>query len=92
MQTLVIKTDNKKNATLLADFLKSLQYVKSVVLKSETKKEVLTSEDWTKPGRPATNEEIEHRIYEAENSEEFTLNEAKEQVYKTIDKCQENTK
>ncbi len=92
MQTLVIKTDNRKNATLLANFLESLQYVKSVVLQSGSNDKMLTSEDWTKPGRAATDEEVEHRIYEAENSMEFTFNEAKDHVYKTIEKCQKNPK
>ncbi|NOX46713.1 MAG: hypothetical protein GXO89_07020 [Chlorobi bacterium] len=92
MQTIVIKTDNTKNATLLADFLKSLQYVKSVAFQSDINEKVLKAEDWAKPGRPATYQEVEDKLVEAENSMDLSVAEAKEHAYKIIESWQRESK
>ena len=48
MQTPIIKTDDNKNAILLANFLKGLHYVKSVVVESNIVDEPLNEGDWIK--------------------------------------------
>ncbi len=81
METLVVKTDNAANARKLADFLKTIGYVKSVgTLKP------LTDEDWIRPGRPATDEEHERMLNEAEESPSMVAEEAEEYSRKLIDK------
>ncbi|MCD4736237.1 MAG: hypothetical protein K8R53_09355 [Bacteroidales bacterium] len=92
MKTLIVKTDNLANATLLAKFLKSLQYVKSVVLEPDSKDKPLEAQDWAKPGRPATDKEIIEKLYRAENSRELSFEEAKEYTYKMIEKWQKDSK
>ncbi|MBE9467304.1 MAG: hypothetical protein IMY72_03160 [Bacteroidetes bacterium] len=51
-----IEIDNLSKGRSLAEFLRTIGYVKSVeILKDED----LTDEDWILPGRPATDEEHE---------------------------------
>jgi len=83
MQTLIIKTDDNKNAMLLANFLKGLQYVKSVVVESNIVDNPLKEGDWIKPGRPATELEIQHLVEDMEKeTEEFTTDELRKEVEK----------
>ncbi len=62
MNILTVETDNAANAKRLADFLKSIGYVRSVNF--EKKLKPLTGADWIKPGRPATDEELEQMCLE----------------------------
>jgi phage terminase small subunit len=54
---LIINTDSDAKGKELAKFLRSVKYVKSVEL--DDMDTPLTEEDWIKPGRPATEEEME---------------------------------
>jgi len=79
METLIVKTDNAANAKRLAVFLKSIGYVKSVNLEKPMKP--LKGADWIKPGRPATEEELEQLAkemqVEEESGEYFTAEDVK---------------
>lgn len=48
--------------------LQALKEVKGVLLVEERMPSPLTSRDWVRPGRPATDEEIEQSAKEAEQS------------------------
>ncbi|MFH1320728.1 MAG: hypothetical protein ABII90_08770 [Bacteroidota bacterium] len=83
MNRLTVETDNAANAKRLADFLKSIGYVKSVNF--EKKLKPLTGADWIKPGRPATDEELEQLAKEMdEDTGEYTPEEVYESVKKEI--------
>ncbi len=59
----------------------ALQAIKGV-LQVEEKKILLTSKDWVRPGRPASEEEIEQSAIEAEQSKfSLPINEAKALVH-----------
>lgn len=53
---LIINIDSDKNGEELAKFLRSVEYVKSVEVEDNMP---LAGEDWVKPGRPATEAEME---------------------------------
>lgn len=76
MHTLIIKTDTAANGNKVADFLRSIEYIKSVEI--EDPLTPLTDNDWVRPGRPATQEEHELLCKEMEKDEGgFTTEEAK---------------
>ncbi|NJK93798.1 MAG: hypothetical protein HC905_01680 [Bacteroidales bacterium] len=56
MITLKVKIKNQSDAKVLARFLRTLEYVKSVSFEKPEKP--LADEDWILPGRPATETEI----------------------------------
>lgn len=60
MTRITVDIDNQSNAKVLATFLRSLGYVKSVSVAKPVKP--LTEEDWILPGRPAGNDEIEQLL------------------------------
>ena len=67
MQTLIVKLDTASHATQVANFLKTIPYIKSVVTeKTDDSLEPLTAADWVRPGRPATEEELEQLAVEME--------------------------
>lgn len=65
MQTIIVTTDTANHAALLINLLKKLPYIKSVV--AEKTFEPLTATDWVRPGRPATEKEIDQLILEMDN-------------------------
>lgn len=80
MQTLIVKTENEAAAKLLMAFLKTVRLVKSVTFSSDysetpvnTVNEPAESYNWTNPDRPATDEEFEQMIAEAEKEIELGL-------------------
>jgi pyruvate-formate lyase-activating enzyme len=64
---LSIRIKNNKKGRELAKFLRTIEYVESVDVEDPTIP--LKEEDWSKPGRPATDEEIEQLASEIENEE-----------------------
>jgi hypothetical protein len=84
METLIINIDTASNAKQLANFLKSLPYIKSVSLKKLTDKKnkieyPIKSDDWAKPAfRKATDDELIKMIEECESGEPIPENEARE--------------
>jgi hypothetical protein len=87
MKTIIVDIDNESNAKTLSDFLKSLNYVKSVKYFSEIDSEAgtIAEEDWIKPGRPATEEEFEDLIKKAETSKSIPAEDSKSQNLKKLD-------
>lgn len=70
MQTLILKIDTSAHAAQLSNFLKALPYIKSIIAKKNTGAlKLLTTADWVRPGRPATDEEIERMLDECEAQE-----------------------
>ncbi len=82
MQTLIVKIDTNTNAVALLNFLKTLPYIKSITAKNTTQTvEPLTAADWVRPGRPATDEEIELMLDECEQEKGgYTTTELKKRV------------
>ena len=68
MNTLVVTTDTKTNAKQLASFLKKVKSVKSVTISTTD-----NVYNWANPSRPATDEEFESMIAEAEREIELGL-------------------
>jgi dihydroxyacetone kinase len=69
MNTLLITTDTKTHAKELASFLKKVKSVKSVTISSSESK----AYNWTNPSCPATDEEFESMIAEAEREIELGM-------------------
>jgi len=74
-QYIITLADNKVSSAFL-EFVKKLDFVHGVEEVDEPTGP-LTAEDWTKPGRPATDEEFEQMIKEAEKGKDLTFEEAK---------------
>ena len=92
METLIINIDTATNAKQLANFLKSLPYIKSVSLKpltdkKKTKKTQIKPEDWAKSSlRKATDDELQQMIGECEKGEPVPENEAREKTIEYLKK------
>jgi hypothetical protein len=69
MNTLLVTTDTKTNAKQLASFLKKVKSVKSVTISSSGNK----AYNWANPSLPATDEEFESMIAEAEREIELGM-------------------
>lgn len=86
--TLIVETKNETSAKLLAEMLRHFDFVKTVNRKPSKKLKPLTAEDWIKPGRPATDEEIDQLIEEMEADETegnfLSLKEAKAKTLKSL--------
>lgn len=83
MQTVIVKLDTASHAAQVASFLKTIPYIKSVIVEPEISAP-LTAADWVRPGRPATDEEIEKMLDECEKSVGLTTTEAKAETYKLL--------
>ena len=86
MQRLIIETDSAVNADFLASFLRTVRSVKKVVVEKPTGKAEEPTEpyNWTNPSRPATDEEFEQMISEAEAEEGIPAKEARALTMKKI--------
>ena len=62
-----INVPDEEKARKLASFLRSIPYIKSVDMEDPTLE--LTEEDWVKPGRPATDTELEKLAAKMESEE-----------------------
>jgi hypothetical protein len=71
MQKVIVNIDNPINANLFLRMVEQLNFVESVKIEGE-------EYDWINPTRPATNEECEQMIAEAEESPSMTAEEAME--------------
>ncbi|MBM2814933.1 MAG: hypothetical protein HW421_1695 [Ignavibacteria bacterium] len=69
METITIEINNKRNASNFAALAKNLKYVKSVRFGNNNEQQPLTDDDWARPGRPATEAELETRINEYDTDE-----------------------
>ena len=80
-----IEIDNFSKGQSLAEFLRTIGYIKSVEIEKD---EDFTHEDWAIQGRPATDKEHETHAEAMEKEyhkkDLFTLNEAKEKTFKYI--------
>ena len=68
MTTLRVNIDNQSDAKTLATFLRSLGYVKSVVVDKPVKP--LSDTDWILPGRPATGQEIDQLLEDMDKDDD----------------------
>lgn len=89
MQTMILEIDTAFHVKHLAGFLKTLPYIKSVVVEPLVPKakstKALAAADWVRPGRPATEEEIEELCRQMEEpQEEYSLEAAKAKTFKEI--------
>lgn len=64
MTTLKISVDNQSDAKILAKFLRTLGYVKSVSFEKMSKPS--TGKDWILPGQTITSEDIDNIVEEIE--------------------------
>lgn len=72
MSRLTIETDSAASAKEIASMLRKMKSVKKVTIEKQDSDSSLVQEpevpyDWTNPSRPATDEEFEQMILEAEN-------------------------
>ena len=67
MTTITIETENATIAKKIVGFLKTISSIHSITVHDESGNS-LTDTDWVKPGRPATDEEHEQMLNEAEES------------------------
>ena len=67
MATLRVSIDNRSDAKVLATFLRSLGYVKSVSIDKPAKP--LSGDDWILPGRRATEQEIDKLLDDMDNDD-----------------------
>ena len=81
METIIVKVDTPDRAAALLKYFKTLIGVKAVAQEKSTP---LSRADWVRPGRPATDEEIERMLDECEKSATLTTEEAKERTMKKI--------
>ena len=94
MEQLVITIEGKTNTDLLIQLMRKFNFVKSVIRKKTSEplidkanilSEPVEEYNWTKPKRPATDEEFEQMIAECEASPSMTAEEAKKYTYKLLD-------
>ncbi len=69
MQRVILNVNTAADAKLLVRLAKSLSFVSSATVeKAEPETDrPLTAEDWVRPGRPATDEELKQLVEEMEN-------------------------
>ncbi len=77
MQKVIVNIDNLTNAGLFLKMVEQLNFVESAKIEDK-------EYDWLNPTRPATDEECEAMIVEAEESPSMTVEEAKEYSLKLI--------
>jgi len=76
MTQYIITLKKSKVSDAFLNFIKNLDFVNSVEeINGEAKP--LKAQDWAKPGRPATDEEFEQMIKEAEKDKGLSYDEAK---------------
>lgn len=85
---LIIETKNNASEKLLAEMLRHFDFVTTINKKADKKSIPLTDEDWIKPGRPATEKEIEQLCLDMEAEENagnfISLKKAKAKTLKSL--------
>ncbi|MBM2816351.1 MAG: hypothetical protein HW421_3113 [Ignavibacteria bacterium] len=86
MVEILVTIENEKYEKPFISLLQELKYISSFSKAKGNKKKLkpLTNEDWIKPGRPATEEEIYQMLEKAEQGPSFTLEEAKAETLKYL--------
>ena len=94
MSEILVSIDNDKYDKSFIALLKDLKNISSYEkLPTKAKKlKPLTDEDWVRPGRQATEEEIIKMLEEAEKEPLLSLEEAKAQTLKRLSELQANRK
>ena len=86
--TITVDIDSPSKARKFLYIAKNMKFVRDARI-SDNNLTPLTDEDWIKPGRPATEEEIEARLQQIENDiaagSVYTLDEARESTRKYIE-------
>lgn len=91
MSRLTIEIDTVASAKQLAAILRKIKSVKKVTIEKNDSSGSIVNEpqepyDWTNPSRPATDEEFEQMITEAEAEESIPYEEAYKLTMKHLDK------
>lgn len=91
MSRLTVETDTAASAKQLAAILRKIKSVKKVTIEINSSDSSVVSEpqkpyNWTNPSRPATDEEFEQMITEAEAEEAIPAAEARKLTMKHLDK------
>lgn len=81
MQKVIVNIDDATNANLFLKMVEQLNFVDSVKMESG-------GYNWLNPARPATDEECEQMIKEAEESSSMTAEEAQKYSLKLIEEWQ----
>lgn len=78
MVEILVSIENDKYEKPFISLLKELKYISSYKKSKNGSKKLkpLKGDDWIKPGRPATEEEINQLLEESEKGPFFTLEEA----------------
>jgi len=84
MNRAVITTKNKNDLIKLISFIKDLKYVTAIEPVTDEMMKPLTDKDWIRPGRPATDDEFEQMISEAEKDKGYTIEQARAMTKKWI--------
>ena len=79
MVEIIVTIENEKYVKPFISLLNELKYISSFSKNGKKAKilEPLTDADWVRPGRPATQEELEKMIEEAEKGPFYSLEDAK---------------
>lgn len=91
MKTFNVTIDNAKNATFFLHLMKTLKFVKRVTI-ADFNEDGSDRNNLIDPSHPATDDEIEHMLNEAEESPLLTVEESKKHAYKLIDKWDKGSK
>ena len=94
MVEIIVSIKNEKYEKSFISLLKQLKYISSFKKEKNGTDELkpLTDEDWIKPGRPATNEEIFKMLEEADQGPCYTLEEAMAETERYIKELREKRK
>ena len=85
MTTITIETENTAVAKKLVGFLKTISSIRSVTIHSATENP-FTAADWVSAGKPATDEDHELMLKEAEKSPSMTARAAERFSKELIEK------
>ncbi len=85
MTTITIETENATIAKKLVGFLKTISSIHSITVHNDSEKP-LSATDWVKIGRPATDEEHEQMLNEAEVSPYMSAKDAEQFSKELIEK------
>lgn len=91
MSRLTVETDTAASAKQLAAALRKMKSVKKVTIEKNDLDNSVVQEpqepyNWTSPTRPATDEEFEQMITEAEAEKNISASEARKLTMKHLDK------
>lgn len=91
MERLIINVNNHSNAELLMRIAKSLDFVTSISIEKSTNTSAASVIEWIKPGKPATDEEVELLLAESEKGTAISAKKSKENNLKKFKAWKQKT-